>query len=80
MLKEYRKIATIKAEQYHGTEDQVHRYGIHTHSIDLGEYLPTREGDMEISVGDWIATGVDGEHWSIKNAIFRRTYEQIEID
>lgn len=28
--------------------------------------------------GDWIATGIDGEHWCIANDIFRKTYERCD--
>ncbi len=28
--------------------------------------------------GDWIATGIDGEHWAIADDIFRRTYERCD--
>ena len=40
--------------------------------------LPTKEGGMKFDTGDWIATGVDGEHWCIADDIFRRTYEEVE--
>lgn len=83
MIKEYRKIATIKAERYQGTEEQCKKYGIHTIKTppmvtNYNEYLPTKEGDMKINKGDWIATGIDGEHWAIANDIFRRTYEEVK--
>ena len=28
--------------------------------------------------GDWIATGIDGEHWCIANDIFHKTYERCD--
>ena len=40
--------------------------------------LPTKEGNMSIDVGDWIATGINGEHWCIANNIFRKTYERCD--
>lgn len=43
-----------------------------------GIFLPTKEGDMRINLGDWIATGEKGEHWAIKDDIFRLTYELVE--
>ena len=33
---------------------------------------------MNISIGDWIATGIDGEHWAIDKDIFERTYERLD--
>ena len=40
--------------------------------------IPTLEGEMIINNGDWILTGVDGEHWSVKNEIFNKTYKKVE--
>lgn len=34
---------------------------------------------MKFDTGDWIATGVDGEHWVIEDSIFKRTYEEVEL-
>lgn len=39
--------------------------------------IPTLEGNMVIENGDWILTGVDGEHWAVKNEIFNKTYEEV---
>lgn len=83
MLHEYRKKTTIKAEQFDGSEKMMKHYGIHEANVppmvtDLNLYLPTKEGDMVIKQDDWIATGVDGEHWAIANDIFHRTYERCD--
>lgn len=41
--------------------------------------LHTREGLTAIKkYGDYIATGVDGEHWVIDQDIFERTYERCD--
>ena len=40
--------------------------------------LPTKEGNMKINKGDWIATGIDGEYWVIADDIFLRTYERCD--
>lgn len=40
--------------------------------------IPTLEGKMIINNGDWILTGVDGEHWAVKNEIFNKTYKKVE--
>lgn len=40
--------------------------------------LPTKEGNMKLNTGDYIATGVDGEHWAIDQDIFERTYERVD--
>lgn len=38
----------------------------------------TLEGDLMVREGDWIITGVKGEHYPCKPDIFRQTYEEIE--
>lgn len=83
MIKEYRKKTAIKAEQFTGSLKQVTKYKVHivgpTSIGDASYYtLPTEEGDMVLHEGDWIATGIDGEHWAITDSIFRRTYEEVE--
>lgn len=39
--------------------------------------IHTLEGDMIASKGDWIITGVNGEHYPCKPDIFERTYEEV---
>lgn len=83
MIKEYRKKTTIKAEQFDGSIKQITRYKIHivgpTSRGDTSYFLlPTKEGNMKINKGDWIATGIDGEHWAIDKNIFERTYERYD--
>lgn len=49
--------------------------------IPKGKYfLPTLEGEMEVNIGDYIATGVDGEHWAIKEDVFKKTYKPVGSD
>jgi hypothetical protein len=43
----------------------------------LGE-IRTLEGMMHVTVGDWIITGVKGEHYPCKPDIFDMTYEPVE--
>ena len=79
MLHEYRKKTTIKAEQFDGSLKQITKYKVHivgpTSFGDVSYYaLPTKEGNMVLHKGNWIATGIDGEHWVIADDIFRRTY------
>lgn len=80
MLKEYRKKTTIKAEQFDGSPEMAKKYNIERGDIGAGYeyYLPTNEGDMAFYEGDWIATGIDGEHWGIADDIFQRTYEEVQ--
>jgi hypothetical protein len=37
--------------------------------------IDTLEGEMTASIGDWIITGVKGEHYACKPDIFEATYE-----
>ena len=78
MLKEYRKTATIKAEQFDGSEEMIKKYGIGTIIDNYQHYIETLEGDFVIHIGDWIATGVEGEHWAIDDEIFNKTYEEVK--
>lgn len=83
VIREYRKTATIKAEQFDGSFEMMMRYPIQyapfLSEIMLPGYsLRTLEGDMKFDVGDYIATGSDGEHWAIKKEIFEKTYELVE--
>ncbi len=38
-------------------------------------FIRTLEGCMNVSDGDWIITGVQGEHYPCKPGIFAATYE-----
>lgn len=80
MIKEYRKMATIKAEQFDGSPEMVFKYDIFPDysGNNVRYFIETKEGQLEIKEGDWIATGVEGEHWAIADDIFRKTYEEVE--
>lgn len=39
------------------------------------DFIETLEGRMRVSSGDWIITGVHGEHYPCKPDIFAATYE-----
>ena len=39
--------------------------------------IPTLEGNMIASKGDWIIRGVQGEYYPCKNDIFEATYEAV---
>ena len=43
-----------------------------------GLEIPTLEGTMKASVGDWIIRGVRGELYPCKPDIFAATYEAVE--
>lgn len=81
-MAEYRKKpVVISAEQWLGSPDQK------IEGVDVeGTFdpvfgtikIPTLEGVHTASPGDWIITGVKGEHYPCKDEIFRMTYELVE--
>ncbi|BEI49735.1 putative prophage protein [Lactiplantibacillus plantarum] len=82
MIKTYRKTATIKAEQFDGSDEMVDKYEL----IDAGTMLGTHHspelyltGSGKVDVGDWIATGVNGEHWAIADDVFKKTYAELPL-
>jgi hypothetical protein len=40
--------------------------------------IPTLEGEMLATLGDWIIKGVNGEVYPCKDDIFKKTYELVE--
>lgn len=40
-------------------------------------WIDTLEGGHVVCPGDWVLTGVKGERYPVKDAIFRETYEQV---
>ena len=51
--------------------------------IDTGDPLiyaliPTADGDMLVTEGDWIIRGVDGDLYACPNDLFKTTYEVVE--
>lgn len=87
MLKEYRKTATIKAERFDGSEEMMNKYQLidgrdafrfNSHIDPEKVYIVTLEGNFKINTSDWIATGVEGEHWAIADEIFKKTYEEVK--
>lgn len=43
-------------------------------------WIKTLEGGHIVTPGDWIITGVSGEHYPCKPDIFEKTYEKVEED
>lgn len=40
--------------------------------------VDTLEGTFEGKAGDWLAEGIEGERYIIDDAIFRKTYEEVD--
>lgn len=87
MTKVYRKTATIKAEQFDCSDEMINRYGLIDHGghivdglhVDDMCFIQTLEGQMKINIHDWIATGVNGEHWAIADDVFKKTYAELPV-
>ena len=92
MIKIYRKTATIKAGQFDGSNEMAKRYGAELYSnsgygYDAvegepdgdGYVLITPEGESLVRTGDWIVTGVNGEHWVIEDDVFKQTYAELPV-
>lgn len=53
---------------------------ITAYRVEEPEEIETLEGRMRANIGDWIITGVAGEHYPCKDEIFRATYEPVDGD
>lgn len=42
--------------------------------------VETLEGDARVYPGDWIITGIKGEHYPCKDEIFRATYKEVVVN
>ena len=51
--------------------------GDHPAVTDIG-FIATLEGNMHVTPGDYIITGVKGEHYPCKPDIFEMTYEEVK--
>ena len=50
---------------------------VEAEQIDVPTEIETLEGTMRANAGDWIITGVGGERYPCKDAIFRATYDPV---
>ncbi|MBS0951687.1 DUF1642 domain-containing protein [Lactiplantibacillus plantarum] len=41
--------------------------------------IDTKRGQIHLVVGDWIATGVNGEHWAVADDVFKKTYAELPV-
>ncbi len=84
-MTKYIKTASIVAEQYDGSDKMFKKYNM----MDWGTmnglrhsdqvFIQTLEGSLHVHIGDWIATGIKGEHWVIAADIFKRTYRELTV-
>lgn len=79
-LREYRKTATIRAVQWFKMGDHpavILKSAPNRYADEGVPWCPTLEGGHVVTPGDWIATGVQGEHWPIKPDVFAATYAPV---
>ncbi len=58
--------------------NSLHVPGVIIDHENLYVLIPTLEGAMRGSIGDWIITGVQGKRYPCKPDIFAATYEAVE--
>lgn len=80
MIKVYRKMGTIKAEQFDGSDNMINKYHI---ELDKAYVLPFRietiQGWLGLPVGDWIETRANGRYRLIADAVFKKTYTELPV-
>ena len=77
--KTYRKTATITAIQWFKMSDHpavIMKSDPNRYADEGIPWCPTLEGGHVVAAGDWIATGIQGEHWPIKPDVFAETYTE----
>lgn len=80
MTRTYIKKDSIKAEQFDGSFDMQAKYAmmsVHFTSGKSATSMPVQNGDVKVNVGDWIATGINGEHWTITDEAFQQAYAEL---
>ena len=88
MSRSYRKDGLIQAEQFDGSDEMINKYDL----ISLGDeqeeigipyneefLILTSMGTLSMYIDDWIATGVNGEHWPIADEVFKKTYAELPV-
>lgn len=77
-MKFRKKPVVIEATQWFKMGDHPAVKMGHNEVVDNIPYIETLEGPHLVSQGDWIITGVKGEHYPCKPDIFEMTYEPVE--
>lgn len=75
MAKFRKKPVVIDAVQWFKVGDHPAVVGRNALGEGMG-WVPTLEGGHIVTPGDWIITGVKGEHYPCKPDIFEQTYEE----
>ena len=74
-----KKPVVIEATQFWVNSPDGWPQGVYKDSTSpTGYRIDTLEGSHEVTDGDWIITGVKGEHYPCKPDIFEMTYESAD--
>ncbi len=81
-MKYRKKPVVVEAIQYNGKNKvEIQLFvNMYLDETSKGLKIPTLEGDMFASVGDYIIKGVKGEFYPCKPDIFEQTYELVGED
>lgn len=81
-MKFRKKPVVIEATQWfkNGDHPSVRQYWTHDPEGKGWGWIDTLEGGHIVMPGDWIITGVKGEHYPCKPDIFEMTYEAMPTD
>ena len=78
-----KKPVVIQATQWFKDGDHpavIRKTAPNRHADEGVPWVPTLEGGHVVTPGDWIITGVKGEHYPCKPDIFEMTYESAALD
>jgi hypothetical protein len=74
-MKFRKKPIVVEATQWFKDGDH---HAVHKGDLGTCHFIDTLEGVHIVIAGDWIITGVKGEHYPCKPDIFEMTYERAE--
>lgn len=78
MIKTYKKVATIQAEQFDGSDEMIQKYDL-DYEYDLeGNKRFYGSFDGFLYAGDWIVSCPNYEIYPIENDVFKKTYEEVK--
>ena len=84
MIKKYVKKPPLVVEAVQWTGDNAKEVQVFTKGHLFGRehsnklLIITLEGDINVSIGDYIIKGVNGEFYPCKPDVFKKTYEEIK--
>lgn len=74
-ITKYAKTSIVEAVVFDGTQAMMDQFSIIKRHKDY--WIKTMEGLLRVKVGDYLVTGVEGEHWAVNPCIFDKTYREL---